>query len=508
MNNYDININYVGYFSTSDKVIFGKNKAGKIIYQIKPFAINLPKILVPYGGKLKGKIIILFKINKIFDNYLCGETINIIGLMNESTLLITLQHIYYIYRKNILNYSTNLNSYENNISRKKINKFIFSIDPPNSFDVDDAISYEFNDVFHIISIYIAQPICFLTEDLLVNRAKYAFSTLYSNNKNNNLWSDEITFNSSFLQNYERYAYCIEFYIDNNLNISKIDHFPSIIVNNIQTTYDQCLTYPIIKNFYDFTNKLQKSNDNNEFTTHDLISYWMVVVNNYLGNLDYVKSLNIPYRIIKENYDIKILNEYLDIKNIEIKNIFINKICNSAIYTNTTISNINYHSILKKYNYIHFTSPIRRIIDTLTHWCITYNVNFNTLLSKYDLNLDHINKLSKNTNKYHKNLNLLNTIENIFKSEDNIDISGNIFKKSDSNNLWTIYFKDFGFQKVKIWDNKFNYLITTCIKQNINNINIGDKYIFKIYKKNGFLPYEKLLIVPLTLKVLLLPLNDL
>ena len=58
------NKSYIGYISTSDQIIFGKNKKGKIIYQIKLFIHNNIKILISYNSKLKGKIILLFKITR------------------------------------------------------------------------------------------------------------------------------------------------------------------------------------------------------------------------------------------------------------------------------------------------------------------------------------------------------------------------------------------------------------------------------------------------------------
>ena len=84
---------------------------------------------------------------------------------------------------------------------------------------------------------------------------------------------------------------------------------------------------------------------------------------------------------------------------ELQEIFLNKISTSSLYSNT--DEINYHSHLNIHNYIHFTSPIRRITDALIHWCITYNIDFNYLLKEYNLDLDHINKLNKATNKYHR-----------------------------------------------------------------------------------------------------------
>ena len=323
----------------------------------------------------------------------------------------------------------------------------------------------------------------------MNTAKNSFSTLYNNNfeNNNNLWGDTITFNSSFIKNELRNAYCIEFYIDKNFKIYKNNHYPCQIKNIIQTNYDECLNYNIIKEFYHFSILL----DNNITDEHNLISYWMIKTNNYIGNLDYSKKLNIPYRIIKEKYQSnELLNEYNNMTNLEIKNLFLNKITNTSIYSNN--NDINYHSILKIYNYIHMTSPIRRIIDTFIHWCLTYNFDFNIFINEYNLNLDDINKLNKLTNKYHNSIELLNKINKLFENNNNeINTVGYIFKKSIEYNIWTIYTNELGFQKIKMWDKKIG---NVNIIDKINNINIGDKINITIYRKNDFLPYDKILII--------------
>ena len=479
---------YVGYIYTNEKVIIKKD-----YYKLIILTDDLDKsynYYISYKGKLKGKIIIIFKI--LDDNnkkHIICNIINIIGLLNDENLITTLKYIYNINRKNILSLYENDN--ENKINRVLIDKNIFSIDPDNSKDIDDAISFEKNNDTYIVSIYIAQPICWLNEEVLLNRCNTCFSTLYNNNNNNNLWGDDITYMSSFIQNTIRNAYCIEFNIDNNYNIYKINNYPCKIINRIQTTYDKCLKYSIIEEFYTMTSKLS----NIKIDTHELISYWMIKVNNYLGKLDNVKILNIPYRIIKEKYNTDdILNNYNNIHDENIKNIFLSKITNTAIYNYD--NNLNYHKLLNIHNYIHFTSPIRRIMDTLIHWCITYNIDFQELLKKYNITLDKINFLNKMTTKYHKNIELLNFINNIFINKSEFNLTGYIFNKSS--NIWTIYFKDLGFHRVKIWDNKFSYLITEDIISKINNINIGDQYIFTIYYKIDFLPKNRLLIIPYNL----------
>jgi hypothetical protein len=391
--------------------------------------------------------------------------------MNDNNLIITLQYINKIYRKKI-NIELNINPLEKLINRIKINKLIFSIDPINCNDIDDAISFEeYNDIY-IIGIYIAQPIYYLSQQIIEERIQTAFSTLYSEpyEKNNNLWGNLITEKSSLLKDLERPVYSIIFYINKNLEIIKIENYPALIINNIQTNYDECLNYSIIKDFYNFTINLSK---NSNLDTHQLISYWMIKTNNYIGQI----NNKIPKRVMKKI-------DILENKNIdeEIKEIFTNRICEKAYYSLTD----NYHYNLDIFDYTHFTSPIRRIMDTIIHWYLTYNY--------FEIDIEKINLLDKQTQKYNNTIKLLNIIDDINDINDN-ELYGWIYKKSIDKNIWTVYFKQLGFQKVKIWDNKFSYLINDEIINKINNIKIGNKYLFKIYKKNGFLPQDKFLIIP-------------
>ncbi len=480
----------VGYFSTSQQVKFGKTKSGNTIYQVTTFDPNLPYFLVSYGGKLVGKILITFKF-KDWDSALPkGEIVNVIGLYDDSNLINTLQYINGVNRKNSFkSIEYKPNDFESTIKRELINTTIFSIDPIDCTDVDDALSIDESDDSWIIGVYIAQPICWLTEFELMTRAIDSFSTLYSQPfaSNNNLWGDQITKNASLTEGETKPVYYVKFVIDKiSKNTEEIFHGPARIINSIKTNYDSCLSFPVIKKLFDVTSVLT----NEIIDTHQLVSFWMIKANNFLGSTRKIKELNIPYRIMKNENNV---TNFDHIINSNIKEIFLNRTNESAVYQIN--SETNYHSGLDKFDYIHFTSPIRRIIDCLIHWCITYNVNFTYLLEKYKLDIKHFNLLDSNTKKYHANIKMLNNINQLkWNQNDCIETEGWIYEKSENKNIWTIWTNELGFQKVKIWDQKFNYLKGTNFTDQVNKINIGDKLELKIYRKTGFLPKEKILIV--------------
>ena len=74
----------------------------------------------------------------------------------------------------------------------------------------------------------------------------------------------------------------------NIIFSKCNHYPAKIINQLQTNYDECLNYDIIQKFHKFTDNMTKKsnytmNFEKNFTTHDLISYWMIITNNYFSD---------------------------------------------------------------------------------------------------------------------------------------------------------------------------------------------------------------------------------
>jgi hypothetical protein len=120
-----------------------------------------------------------------------------------------------------------------------------------------------------------------------------------------------------------------------------------------------------------------------------------------------------------------------------------------------------------------------MIDTINHWNITYSND------PIVLDLDILNKIDYKTKKFHRQMNLIAKI-NILPDEK--DTEGWLYNKSE--NKWNVYFEELGFMKVKIWDKKLEYLKEI----NSNNYHIGKSYEFKIIKKVGFLPHQKILII--------------
>lgn len=487
----------IGFISTFDKVIYGKNKKQKILYAVKFLSKKNQDntiFLIPYNGKVKGNIILLFSVNSIINNYTICKIDKILGLLEDSTILpLALKYLYKIYRKPLI-YIPEKNIYEKNINRIFVDKYIFSIDSADTIVIDDCISYEYNNISneYIVSIYIAQPIVWLTEKIIYERLKESFSSLYDIKSVDHLWNNEISYVSSLIPNLNRDAICFEFTYDSSYTLRSFNFYLCNIINKIQTTYSNCLENVIINNFYKFTNNIA-----NIESTHDLVSYWMKQVGIFVGKHCVANNIIIPYRITNSNNittEINTINSINKIKDINIKNKFLLQYLDSALYSLTH----NYHSSLKLCNYVQCTSPIRRIIDCLVHLVISYKINLVEMLNTYNITMDDINLLDKQTKKYHKTMNILNTINTYFLDKQIIVLDGYIY--NINNNILTVYFAELdSFFKVKLWDNQFNYLITDYIIDCIKSINIGNKYKFEIHKHNSsksILPKDKIKIIPI------------
>jgi hypothetical protein len=126
-----------------------------------------------------------------------------------------------------------------NYTRNKRGLLILTIGIQLSGELDysggEFFVWDNNDKIYI-GVHIAQPICWLTKEDILERSKKAFSTLYLNDTNKNLWSDELTENASLLQGKEKPTYSVIFEISNS-KIINIESFPSTIINKLTTDYD-------------------------------------------------------------------------------------------------------------------------------------------------------------------------------------------------------------------------------------------------------------------------------
>jgi len=487
---FKINNSFIGILSTAQQVKYGKTKAGKPIYQIHPLKKLLPPFWITYGGKLMGRIIIQFKFKDWPENSKLpfAEIISILGVYSpeETNLINILLYHHQVERKPFIKKNPEINQFEKQIKRKKLTDLnIFSIDPKGCIDIDDALSFEkISDGIYPLSykvgVHIAQPICWLTKEEIIERSERAISTLYLSDEaigNKNLWSEEITEKASLFVNQEKPAYSIIFTISNNKIIST-ESFPSIIINKLNTDYD-AIDYPFIKDCKNLTENIIGK----EIDSHELVSHWMIMANQYIGST----FENVPFR--SQNEKAFETNDF----DSKIKQVFTNMQLEGAFYSYDK----DYHHSLNLKKYTHFTSPIRRIIDTIIHWNITYN----DLLI---IDLNKINILDKKTKKFHQQVKLNDVIN---KLPDELEVSGWLYNRrcigsksyseqcigsksySQNNNKCIVYFEQLGFMKIKLWNDKFNYLH----ENEENNLIVGKEYKFKINKIKGLLPIQKLVI---------------
>lgn len=443
----------VGYFSTSQTTRFGKTKSKKIIYSVKPFQKNIPNFLISYGGKLKGKLIIKFKFTNWENKLPSGTIIDVIGHMNEANLERTLAYYHHLdFKKN--NLKLFVNPLEENIRRKDLTKLeTFSIDPKGSQDIDDAISIDDQYIY----IHIAQPISYLNENIIKSTLEKRFSTLYLEDKEISLWGDKITIESSLLENKVRNSYTLKFDFEGNY----IEGYPSIVNLNNNYWYEQ--VNKIIKKENKFIKLFTISEGifkKEIITAQKLVELWMIHANCCVGNI--VKGTNSIYRVNDTDMNLKdsIRKSYF----------------HASEYKYDDLNNT--HNILECRNYLHFTSPIRRFVDNIVHYYLTYGLNI-------DLGcLKRMNELSLNTNRFHRTLLLNKKINSL---SEKLDSTATIVNKS-SDYDFEIFTEELGFTYYSILPKK----LRNCDNK-LPELNIGDEFIITIGKKIGFLPHDKFII---------------
>ena len=376
----------------------------KFFYKLIPFNKSYPSFLISYNKptSFNKHIIhkyILFKFKHWNNKHPHGEIIEILGDVNN----IQAYSKYRLYCDNLffskkeLNKQTNLicknNQFFSLFQDKIINKdtFIFTIDPSNCTDFDDAVSINQLDDIITIKIYISNVAYILDVFQLYSYINHQISSIYLPDEVIHMLSTQLSKNiCSLVEHTNKFCLVCNLTIQNN----KIIHtkFTSEIIH-------------IHKNFIYDEKELISNKDYqllldtvSKFTpienSHDVIE-WLAIEMNYRASL-LLKQHKIG--IFRNNIDMK--SQYF-------------------LYDETNHILPFKHEALEKPSYVHITSPIRRIVDVLNQISLIYILELHPLhqqsidfYNNYKSNIPDINLYSKKIKYLESDIYFLHAIKDI------------------------------------------------------------------------------------------------
>lgn len=367
----------------------------KNIYKVIPDDKRLPEFFVPYHNTRHSKIYtkkyITFKYNNWKGIIPFGFIVKIIGDTNRLASF----YEYQLYCKSL--YSSIQTFSKETLDRLKretenemiesiqkkyiienrLNQSIISIDPQHCKDIDDAISYKYDENIetHIISIYISNVSIWMDYLDLWNSFANRVSTIYLPDRKRpmlpTLLSDNLC---SLIQGHKRIAFTLDLYIKNDIIVdTKICN--SLI--NVERNYfykDKDLNFNInYQNIFNVISRIHFKYNyiDTIYDSHDLIAYLMVLMNKILADklLEYKNGI---FRTLKMNQEFE--PSYLDIPR-DMKKFLRSWNSSGGFYIKySKTMNQSCHDLLKLDGYVHITSPIRRLADLLNIMQIQENMN--------------------------------------------------------------------------------------------------------------------------------------
>ncbi len=463
-----MNQSIAGVLILNTTKLLGSNKRGVPIYLFRALANDITDYWVCSKTRSKDNILVIISTvtNKTCNSkwkYPRGEIIKIIGKVSDP----------YAYRIALL-YKNGL--YIKNDKRKIIcdedelvepqKDFIFSVDPPGCTDIDDAISINDNT----ITVYIADVTKFFFTNCEYDAElqKKITSVYLSNGEVFHMLPISYATNiCSLRQNKIRSTIKITLtYQDGELVKYDIPE-TQIIINNRAMSYNKASQIlkgepndsRIYQSLYSISKLLNITN------THKIIEKLMVDANVSIG--DFITKNGYPFtrgheitEMISVNMkagidlDLDLLKEHLKLKSYKAAN---------YVFANSK------HYGLKKVNYTHFTSPIRRYADIIVHRIIKAIIGTSSI--KCDLNemANMINSYTKKVKKFYFNQYLIDLYETILENGGCQIMKAYLIGYNLERNYGVFYIPERNLEfKGKIISNK----IKDLIEISINNLEIS------------------------------------
>lgn len=439
-----------GVLMLENNKTFGRTVNKKrLLYKCIPDDVHLPAFLVPYDVKVgfskvqKNKYVV-FKFDNWVDSHPHGILCETIGDVDTLEAF----YEYQLYCKS-LHYSladftnktkASLNKKNNseyieqifdnsnfNIEDRR-NKYVFTIDPPNSLDFDDGFGIETIEtekgMFTKVSVYIANVFVWLETLGLWNSFSQRVATIYLPDRRRpmlpTILSDALC---SLQESQPRFALAMDFMIDSSGQIC--EEYP-LVYKNVLISVSKNYRYEdpkmvnkdeAYKKLFELTTRLDVTVKN----SHDLVSYWMVSMNSYTGMLMAKNKMGIFRSAFYVTSNLRSdMNTGLSDDAARFIRAWNNTIGQYVLFTEeTTLS----HEIMTSHSknaagmkcYIHITSPIRRLIDLLNQMILfkelgiikTMSIDASAFMSNWISKIDYINTSMRSIRKVQSDCEVLN-----------------------------------------------------------------------------------------------------
>lgn len=389
-------IKLAGILMLENNKTFGRTHNKKrLLYKCIPDDKHLPSFLVPYDVKVgfskvqKNKYVV-FKFDDWNQTHPHGLITDTLGNVGDHDVF----YEYQIYCKSLhvsmtqftnktrdqLLKQTNHEYIEQILKNPNFNiedrrdRRIFTIDPVNSLDFDDAFGLiKNNDGTMILSVYIANVYFWLEVLSLWKSFSTRVSTIYLPDKRRPMLPTILSDNLCSLQEGQtRFTFVMDLYLNESGDIIKTE-FKNTAINVFKNfRYEEPeLLYkcPEYANLLDITIKHDKKTTD----SHDVVAFWMVHMNKTCGEWMANKKIGIFRSAFYKNktiFETLETNDEIDELPTDTQRII--KSWNNAagqyiIYNDNAVLE---HEIMKTKSYIHITSPIRRLVDLLNQIWIT------------------------------------------------------------------------------------------------------------------------------------------
>jgi exoribonuclease R len=476
-NNELINTSIHGVLLLNKNKTYGINKKnGKFLYKFMPYNNKYPTFLVEYKIKKVSFIkvndnkygIIIFKkwddkhpegtLQKIFNEGSYLETYYEY-ILSYNNLLVSQRDLTKIIIKNINNINYNKNNtikYNNDSSHNDYYPFedhtinnktnIYTIDPTNCSDYDDAYSIVQKNNYITLNIYISN-VPFIIDKLNIwELIQEKISTIYLPNKKHPLLPSILTDNVCSLSKGKiSHAFTLNILLETTGDVFNTDFTNNTPCIKIKKTWFSNCKINVKKNYvYEEPSLLESQNynllrctliqlqknhqsmninyiDDPIMNSHDVIQYMMIMMNSMCGEILLMNRTGI-FRSDDLTNDNDKVNDKVKLYNFQNKNREVIGVYDN-IRTKYTLINKNnhtednsylYHSYLKQTAYVHITSPIRRIIDLINMSLIQKSLGLykfkessNNFINYWYNNVDNINNTSRIISKLQNEFNNLN-----------------------------------------------------------------------------------------------------